>query len=305
MDNTSDNQPIDNKRFEVLEFALNRSNQGFVVWDNQQKLVAWSKKCLDFWYDPADCVRHDMPMIELLTHFARLGVFGKGEPDQLAKRELDRITNAGPESWEEFTMLDGRVIHVQRHSMHDGGHASIYTDVTERKQLEDTINHMATHDMLTDIPNRVLLMDRLDLAIARASREKTKVAVLFIDLNNFKPVNDTMGHMTGDKVLKEMAKRMVTCLRKTDTVARFGGDEFTIVMTDVKNTEDVTHMAQNIIQELSKSIDLDGNEITLGASIGISIYPDTSDSAEELMFLADKAMYVAKKKDGKDFHFST
>ena len=188
--------------------------------------------------------------------------------------------------------------------MQDGGHASVYTDITERKRLEDKINYMATHDTLTDIPNRVLLMDRLDLALARARRDKTKVAVLFLDLDNFKPVNDAMGHMIGDQILKQMANRMISCLRKTDSVARFGGDEFAIVMTDVKNTNDATNMAQNLNKVLSKPISLGSKETSLGASIGISLYPDHAQASEALLSLADEAMYVAKKKGKNSYHFS-
>ncbi len=303
MKKTSRNQPIEYNRLRILEFALNSSNQGFVVWDSQQKLVAWSRKCFDFWYEPADFIRPGMPMVELLTHIAKVGGFGKGDPDKLVQLELSRVCKAGPESWEEFQMLDGRVIHVKRHSMQDGGHASTYTDITERKQLEDKINHMATHDTLTNIPNRVLLMDRLELALARASRDKTKVAVLFLDLDNFKPVNDVMGHMIGDQILKEMAKRMTSCLRKTDSVARFGGDEFAIVMTDVKNAKDVTKMAKNLNKSLSRPINLGSKETSLGASIGISLYPDHAKTPETLLSLADEAMYVVKKKSKKSFHF--
>ena len=297
-------QSIERHRLQVLEFAINSSNQGFVVWDKQLKLIAWSKKCIDFWYEPTDFIQPGMPMIELLFHIASKGGFGQGDPDKLAQQELRRIRKAGPDSWEEFQMLDGRAIHVHRHAMQDGGHASTYTDITERKRLEDKINHMATHDTLTDIPNRVLLMDRLDLALARARRDKTKVAVLFLDLDNFKPVNDAMGHMVGDQILKQMSSRMISCLRKTDSVARFGGDEFAIVMTDVKNTNDAANMAQNLNKALSKPISLGSKETSLGASIGISLYPDHAQASEALLSLADEAMYVAKKKGKNSYHFS-
>lgn len=290
---------------QILEYALNSSSQGFVVWDDQQNLVAWSKKCFDLWYEPAGIIRIGMPMIELLTHIAKTSAFGNGNPDTVAKRELERIRKSGPESWEEFEMLDGRIIHVQRHAMQDGGHASTYTDITERKELENKVNYMATHDTLTQIPNRILLMDRLDLALARANREKSQVAVLFLDLNNFKPVNDTMGHMIGDQILKKMADRMVSCMRTTDTVARFGGDEFAIVMTDVTNTNDVVNMANNLSQILAKPINLGSKEAILGASIGISLYPDHALTSETLLSLADQAMYVVKNNDKQGYHFSS
>ena len=288
----------------LLEAAISSSRQGFVVWDSEQNLVACSKKCPDYWYEPEDILQPGMPMAELLLHIANKGGFGPGDPDKLVRRELRRIRQAGPDSDDEFRMLDGRVIHVQRNSMQDGGHASTYTDITERKKLEDKINHMATHDTLTEIPNRVLLMDRLDQALARADRDKKKVAVLFLDLDNFKPVNDAMGHMIGDQILKQMAERMTSCLRKTDTVARFGGDEFAVVMTDVKNTGDVTKMAKNLNKLLLKPINLGSKETSLGASIGISLYPDHAKTAETLLSLADEAMFAVKRKGKKSYHFS-
>ncbi|PCI39356.1 MAG: hypothetical protein COB46_09025 [Rhodospirillaceae bacterium] len=304
MTDTFDGHTSDYNRLKILEFALNTSSQGFVVWDQDQKLVAWSQKCFEFWYQPADLIRPGLPMAELILHIAKKGAFGKGDPQRLADLEFGRVLKAGKDSREEFTMLDGRIVHVQRHAMQDGGHASTYTDITERKQLEDEINHLATHDTLTNIPNRVLLMDRLELALARADREKTKVAVLFLDLDNFKPVNDIMGHMIGDQILRKMADRMVSCLRKTDTVARFGGDEFAIVMTDVVKTIDVTHMAENLNKILVAPINLGSKEATLGASIGIALYPDNAKTAATLLSLADEAMYVVKHKGKQGFHFT-
>ncbi len=165
----------------------------------------------------------------------------------------------------------------------------------KRKKLEDKIKHMAGHDMLTNVPNRALLMDRLEQALARACRYQTKAAVLFLDLDNFKPINDTMGHMIGDQVLKEMAERMASCLRRTDTLARFGGDEFAIVMTDVRDGDDAANMAQKIDKVLLEPVTLGSKEACLGASIGIALYPDDGQTSEKLLSAADEAMYVAKK----------
>ena len=292
------------QNLQLVETMLNSSNQGFVVWDNKQNLVACSKKCPDFWYDPTDILQPGMPMLELLLHVANKGGFGPGDSDTLARKELRRVRKVGMDSKEEFRLLDGRVIHVQRQSMKGGGHAATYTDITVRKELEDKINYMATHDTLTDIPNRVLFKDRLEQAIERAIREKTKVAILFLDLDNFKMVNDVMGHMIGDKVLRTMAERMTSCLRKTDTVARYGGDEFAIVMTEIKNLDDVSNMAKKLNVALSAPINLGSKETSLGASIGISIYPDHAKTSETLLSLADEAMYVVKKKSKRDHHFS-
>ncbi len=177
-----------------------------------------------------------------------------------------------------------------------------FLNAQKRKKLEDRVKHMAGHDMLTNIPNRALLMDRLLQALARAHRNKTRVAVLFLDLDNFKPVNDTMGHMVGDQILTQMAERMVSCLREADTVARYGGDEFVIVMIDVKTPDDVTQMVQRIDEALLKPINLANKEMSIGASIGISLYPDDAQTSETLLSMADKAMYVEKNSKRKGNH---
>ncbi len=170
-----------------------------------------------------------------------------------------------------------------------------FWSMRKRKKLEDELKRMANNDMLTNIPNRTVLMDRLGQALARAKRNTTKVAVLFLDLNNFKPINDTMGHSVGDQILKKVALRMVSCLRETDTVARYGGDEFVIVMADVNHISEVTTMAQKVDSLLIEPIDLGTSEASIGASIGIALYPHDAVTPEELINVADEAMYVAKK----------
>ena len=171
-----------------------------------------------------------------------------------------------------------------------------YWNVLRRKKLEDEIKHMASHDSLTDIPNRALLMDRLDQAIARARRNSKHVGVLFLDLNNFKPINDNMGHLAGDQILKKISSRLVSCLRETDTVARFGGDEFVIIIADVEQDNEVTHMTKVVNSLLVKPIIVENTEVALGASIGVSMYPYDARTPEALIAVADDAMYVAKKK---------
>ena len=173
---------------------------------------------------------------------------------------------------------------------------SAFWSMRKRKKLEDSIKHMANHDMLTDLPNRALLMDRLSQALARANRNTTRVAVLFIDLNNFKPINDNLGHLVGDQILKRIADRMVSCLRQSDTVARYGGDEFVIVMPDVKHIDQVTTMAEKVDSLLLKPISVGIEEASLGGSIGISLYPFDANTSEALIHAADEEMYVAKKR---------
>jgi diguanylate cyclase (GGDEF)-like protein len=181
----------------------------------------------------------------------------------------------------------------------------IATDITDRKHDEETIKHMAHHDLLTGLPNRILFMDRLEQAIARSRRDKSMLAVMFLDLDKFKPINDSMGHSTGDLILKQISERLTSCMRETDTVARFGGDEFIALITDLKDTKTSTQMAKKLDSVIAEPIILDSNEFSLGVSIGISLYPDHADTSERLISLADEAMYVAKGDTSKDYLYAT
>jgi len=169
-------------------------------------------------------------------------------------------------------------------------------DITERRRQEARIRHQATHDELTGLPNRLLLADRLAQALAHAGRHGTKVAVMLLDLDNFKLVNDSMGHLEGDAVLKEVARRLTESLRREDTVARFGGDEFIILLSDVGRETDLAAVAGNILKTFERPIQIrEGHVINASASLGIALYPDDGTDEETLVRYADMAMYEAKQ----------
>jgi diguanylate cyclase (GGDEF)-like protein/PAS domain S-box-containing protein len=176
-------------------------------------------------------------------------------------------------------------------------------DISERKEAAELINFQAYHDLLTHLPNRVLLKDRLSLAIAHARRNKRKLAVMFLDLDRFKLVNDTLGHTMGDRLLKAVANRLQSCLRRGDTLARFGGDEFTLLLPEVRTKDDVVVIASKILDRLNAPFVIDGHELFVGASIGISIYPEAGDSEESLIQNADIAMYQVKGRGKNGYQF--
>lgn len=167
-------------------------------------------------------------------------------------------------------------------------------DITDRKQLEIKLEHMAIHDGLTGLPNRELLVDRLEHAIASASRKMGKMAVLFIDIDDFKAINDNFGHKVGDLVLKEVADRVQASVRQSDTVARFGGDEFVVVLSEVTEPEDARSFARKISQVLTAEFESAGQCFALRASIGGAIFPDHGETSEQLIAKADAAMYKVK-----------
>ena len=176
--------------------------------------------------------------------------------------------------------------------------SAIFYDVTERKALEAKLDHLAHYDGLTGLPNRMLLQDRLEQAISSSERQKQKFALLFVDLDGFKLINDEMGHGVGDDVLKIVSQRLLALIRSMDTAARIGGDEFVIVLTDVRNTENAAFVADKVNQSLSEPFLINDLVLSLSASIGVSIYPNDERVAHELLRTADEAMYKAKR-DGK------
>ena len=178
-------------------------------------------------------------------------------------------------------------------------------DITERKQAEETIEHLAYHDALTDLPNRTLLKDRLTVALAQGRRRSLKPAVLFLDLDEFKVVNDTVGHVEGDELLRQVAEGLMGLVREGDTVARMGGDEFTLVLSEVTGVEDAVEVAARVLEHLRRPWLLNGQEFHVSASIGIAMYPGDGEDAETLLRNADTAMYGAKKKGRDNYQLYT
>lgn len=175
----------------------------------------------------------------------------------------------------------------------------------ERQRQEDRLNHLAHHDVLTGLPNRALFLDRLRQALARARRHNLALGLLFLDLDGFKAINDTLGHDAGDLLLREVARRLKACTREGDTVARLGGDEFTVILPDVARAHDAATVARKIIAVLSTPLLLDGHEVHAATSIGIGMYPNVDGGVDELLKCADTAMYRAKEQGKNGYEFFT
>ncbi len=176
-------------------------------------------------------------------------------------------------------------------------------DITERMEAQQRLHHLAHHDSLTGLPNRVLLQDRLNQAIARMRWHKRSVGILFLDVDRFKIVNDSLGHDVGDHVLREIAERFSACIRDGDTVARLGGDEFAIILNDVGSKEDIKPLADKILEALIQPFLFEDHEFYVSASIGIAIYADDGEDTQTLLKKADIAMYRAKANGGNNYHF--
>ncbi|MBU1248970.1 MAG: sensor domain-containing diguanylate cyclase, partial [Proteobacteria bacterium] len=179
----------------------------------------------------------------------------------------------------------------------------VVEDVTERKCSEELLQRQATLDGLTEIPNRTLFFDRLETALASAHRYGDRVAVLFVDLDNFKTVNDTHGHGAGDEVLRQVAGRFRDRVRASDTLARLGGDEFGVILPAVENEGAVITVVEGLLKAVAKPFEIDQFLVTIGATIGISLFPDHAETADELVRQADMAMYAAKRGGGCPYAF--
>lgn len=180
---------------------------------------------------------------------------------------------------------------------------AIYSDLTEHKAAQDRIQFLAQHDPLTGLPNRMLLQDRLTVAIAAAAREGHEVGVLFIDLDRFKTINDSLGHSVGDELIKGVTKRLQDAVRESDTVSRLGGDEFIVVLHRIRRSEDAAHVADAILAQLTAPIGIAGKELRVTASIGISVFPADGEDEEGLIKNADTAMFHAKERGRNNYQF--
>lgn len=182
-------------------------------------------------------------------------------------------------------------------------HVAIFSDITERKAAEARIAYLASHDSLTGLPNRNLARDRLEAAIARARREGTLLAVLFVDLDNFKLVNDSLGHAAGDALLMQIAARLSNCVRQTDTVSRHGGDEFLLILSDVGSALNASEVAEKVLEAMDEPFMADGLELSTSLSIGIALFPDDGTNFDALVQRSDIAMFHAKESGRNGYRF--
>ncbi len=229
-------------------------------------------------------------------------------PDHVAK--VASVIASGQETAYESVLIDrhGTRIPVEfivRTMMRNGERMrmTIVRDVRDRHAAQARIHHLAHHDMLTGLPNRNAFMEHLELVMASAGADAARLALLFIDLDHFKRVNDSLGHLVGDTLLRSVASRITASLRATDVVARFGGDEFMVLLPNIAQQSDVEEVAQKLLQAIEATINADGRPISITASIGVALFPNDGDSAEALIKHADTAMYLAKARGRAQFRF--
>jgi len=237
-----------------------------------------------------------------------LNMFPSGSLKLLAKRMQDRL-NGKPGRYLplQFKCKDDSLLWVEilgrmlrKHGVPVGFQITAQ-DITERMHLQQKLKSMATQDALTGLPNRTLLCDRFDVALANAQRKNKKLAIMSLDLDKFKIVNDSLGHDIGDKLLVAAAGRLKGILRKSDTVARMGGDEFVLLLWEVNQKEDAIKVAQKILEEFRQPFFIDGHRLDITASIGIAIFQEDGNNLENLLRNSDKSLYHAKESGRDNF----
>ncbi len=281
-----------NLRFDA---ALNNMSQALLMFDSSARLVISNNRYQDMYGLSAEIVKPGCLLRELLLHRRDNGMFAD-DPDSYIEN-LMAVIAEGKTYSQLIELPDGRTISVLNHPMAGGGWVATHEDITERRRAEKQIAHMARHDALTDLPNRVLLRDRLAHALTELPRDK-RLAVLYLDLDHFKSVNDTLGHQIGDELLKTVAARLRDCVGEVDTVARVGGDEFAIIHTGIEQPNDAATLARRICEVVKEPCELHGHAVIVDTSIGIALAPGDGIDPTELLKNADMALYRAKA-DGR------
>jgi diguanylate cyclase (GGDEF)-like protein/PAS domain S-box-containing protein len=281
----------------LLNATLNATADGILVVNREGSMTSFNQKFLDMWRLPESVVASQDDQQALAFVLGQLL-----DPSAFLAKVQELYDQPEADSLDTLEFRDGRI--VERYSQPQRvegttiGRVWSFRDVTERKRLEQALEHQAFHDSLTNLANQPLFRDRVDHAVARAARYGSSLAVLFVDLDNFKTVNDSLGHTAGDDLLIAVAERLRGCLRATDTAARLGGDEFAILLEDLASPENATGSADRLLEVLRQPFMVAGNETVVGASIGIA-FGVPGASSGELLRNADIAMYTAKRH-GKD-----
>ena len=286
----------------LLRSTLEATADGILVVDTRGQITDFNAHFVEMWRIPYEILqaRDD----EKAIHFVLAQL---KQPEDFLDKIKALYAEPMAQSVDTLEFKDGRIVErFSQPQVLEGiavGRVWSFRDITDRKKAEERLGYMAHHDALTGLPNRALLYDRLSQAITRLPWHDRLAAVLFLDIDRFKLINDTLGHGTADLMLKAVGERLVECVRDGDTVARLGGDEFTILLIDVAAVEDISAVAQKILDAIAQPYELDKQQYYVTTSIGICIYPPDGIDAATLLKNADSAMYAAKDRGGNNYQF--
>jgi diguanylate cyclase (GGDEF)-like protein len=288
-----------------LDTAINNMGDGLCMFDAEKRLVVCNDRYARMYRLPPELLRAGTAHHDIIEHRITSGIL-KGATSPSAANEVISTLGALPAeatSSRIDELADGRLICVTRQPMAGGGWVATHVDVTEQRRSEAKIIYMAQHDALTDLPNRALLQERLERALAITRGQGANLAVLMLDLDRFKEVNDTLGHPAGDTLLQAVAARLRGCVRETAFIARLGGDEFAVIEYVTNPAAEAAALAEKIRLALGEPFDLGDHQVTTGTSIGIAIAPADGDDSEKILKSADLALYSAKNGGRGTFRF--
>jgi len=286
-----------NLRFEA---ALSNMTQGLLLYDRAGRMVVCNQRYIEMYGLSPDVAKPGCSFRDLIAHRKETGSF-KGDVDEFCANVLRNVAQ-GKVTRTVVETTDGRAILIVNKPLSDGGWLTTQEDITERKRSDERIAHLAHYDVLTDLPNRVLFRDELE-RVLEGVQSGEQIAVLYIDIDEFKSVNDTLGHPVGDELLKTVAERLRSCVRKTDIVARLGGDEFAIIQTPLRDPAEVTELVTRIYDAIRVPHECAGHLLAVDASIGIALAPEDGADIHDLLKNADLAMYSAKADGRRTYRF--
>ena len=291
-----------NQSLSLLRSTIESSADGILVVDLNRKIIDWNAKFLTMWNIQKYMI--ETKNGEIVFDYMSIQLF---KSDQFLAQIIPREKNANFLFKHVVTFKNGKIFECcsHPHRLNDItiGQVWSFRDITERANLEKKLEYQATYDLLTGLPNRALLNDRIQLCIDHASREGQQFAILFFDLDRFKLVNDSLSHEVGDKLLRLVAKRWSSLIRKEDTLARIGGDEFVMIFPVINITDSITTIANKILNSLIHPFKIAKRDIIITTSMGISLFPKDGKTANDLLRYADLAMYHAKERGGNQFYF--
>ncbi|WP_407167747.1 EAL domain-containing protein [Bradyrhizobium sp. ORS 111] len=288
-----------------LDTAINHMGEGLCMFDAEKRLVVCNERYANMYRLPPELLRPGTLHRDIITHRIVNGIL-KGETSDSAATQRLATLNALPANEINSRvdeLADGRLICVTRQPMIGGGWVATHLDVTEQRRSEAKITHMAQHDALTDLPNRVLLKERMAQALSATGQGGPSLAVLMLDLDRFKDINDTLGHPAGDALLQAVAARLRRCVSETALIARLGGDEFAVIDFVTDPVADAGQLAERIRTALSEAVDLGHHRVITTTSIGIAIAPRDGADSDEILRSADLALYSAKSRGRGSYRF--
>lgn len=288
----------------LLQSTLDSTADGILVIGHDGRVLTWNQRFADMWGMPAEFMESNDEDHDLIGEL----VEQLQEPAEFLNTLAALYEHPEDESIHVMRLKDGRRLEqysIGRYLDDEPVRVWSFRDVTARLEAEEQIEFQAYHDALTHLPNRRMFVERLEISLLAARRARASVAVLFMDLDRFKAINDTLGHDVADELLIEVAQRLKSCVRQTDTVARHGGDEFTVILPDLHQPEDAAQVAEKILERIIEPVIVGANSIEISVSIGIAVYPFDGNDIETLLRSADDAMYRAKQAGRNNYQLCT